>query len=306
MNAYDFLGKNDKKETIVSINDIRTDGGTQYRGYLSDNVVIEYSTAMKEGDEFPPIETVFDGQFHWVVDGFHRLAALSRIGVVTAKVTFVDGTLDEAKVLALSSNRFHGLQRDTSTKLKIGMAAIRNPLLKDKSQYEISKITGLSQPFIKSLRDPDAKLRQQEAREKSVMRKIKQEVTNPISIEELTAGMYPDEFEIALANNVDAAQRRFMYSFLEADDKLKLAYDEIERLNQRVATLELHCAGLLNEKAEAIKMAKRAQKRSEILQARLDALQGPQEDIRLNAEVKGREEILHIKAGYPNSCSSMN
>ena len=119
MRSIEELKKASRELMDVSQRLLRTDGGTQYRDGIEEETMCDYLDAMKDGAVFPPIETVFDGQHHWVVDGFHRLAAHYRRGSPSIKVSCIHGTLEEARLLALGANTQHGLRRDAKTKRRI-------------------------------------------------------------------------------------------------------------------------------------------------------------------------------------------
>jgi predicted nucleic acid-binding Zn-ribbon protein len=51
-----------------------------------------------------------------------------------------------------------------------------------------------------------------------------------------------------------------MYKMLEADDALKVAHEEIKRLNLAYAQLDVRFKGLMNERNQAVKMVKELQK----------------------------------------------
>jgi hypothetical protein len=261
---------------------------------------------MKDSVEFPPIEAVFDGEYYWVTDGFHRLAAYSRLGRPFMEVSFISGTLDDARLLALSSNATHGLQRSQITKRRIGLEAIAHTVFKDCSSYEIAKFCGLSEPFIRSLRDPAVKGQQQLARERSTVKKIKLKVTNPILTEkqetdgslmsdeydcDLSHGAEPDEDELKKCELSLEADIAIMNKLLEADEPLKVAHEEIKCLATINEQLELRLNGLMNERNAAVQQAKRVQKRCERLLRELNAFKRPGAYFRLNAEVSARADI---------------
>ena len=72
----------------VKLDDIRIDGGTQGRLVIDQPTVYSYRDAMMDGDEFPLIETVFDGSTHWLVDGFHRYHAFKLLGLKNIDVKY--------------------------------------------------------------------------------------------------------------------------------------------------------------------------------------------------------------------------
>jgi len=80
----------------------------------------------------------------------------------------------------------------------------------------------------------------------------------------------PDEAELAAMEAAEAADREILAKLLDSDDALATAHAEITRLNAVVAGLQQRVNGLLNEKAEAIKHAKRESNRAAKLQKELD------------------------------------
>ena len=71
----------------------------------------------------------------------------------------------------------------------------------------------------------------------------------------------PDEAELRAAEMQEQADQEAFNKLLLADDKLAAAYAEIKRLNAVNAVLESRMQGLMNEKAEAIRLCKSLQRR---------------------------------------------
>ena len=61
--------------TLLPIEDIRTDGGTQPRVQMHQPTIKEYIDDMKNGALFPPLTVFYDGAEYWLADGFHRIEA---------------------------------------------------------------------------------------------------------------------------------------------------------------------------------------------------------------------------------------
>jgi len=256
----------------VNLNDIRIDGGTQGRVVIDQQHVYHMVEMMKEGYEFDPIDTNFDGVTYWLVDGFHRYHAYKLMGIKEVTIKYVPGTQEEAVIRSYGVNSKHGLPRSLEDKKKVVQEALANPLLKDKSNYEIAKICVVSQPFVAGVRDPEKKKKQKEAKEKSIKKKAQeltaQETTNPISSEKPTvrenpnpnAGIGPDEEELKANELALQADMEIMYKLLESDDALATAHEEIKRLNLAYAQLDARFKGLMNERNQAVKMVKELQK----------------------------------------------
>jgi hypothetical protein len=129
-------------ETVeIAIASIRRDGGTQPRDKIDDQVVQDFTAAMKGGAVFPPVVVFFDGTDHWLADGFHRLRAFEAAGINTALCEFRNGTLQEAKAFAAGANQTHGVRRSNEDKARAVMLALE--VMADKSDKEIARHDGV-------------------------------------------------------------------------------------------------------------------------------------------------------------------
>jgi hypothetical protein len=255
----------------VSLNDIRIDGGTQGRILIDQPTVYSYIESMKNGDIFPPMLTMFDGTTHWLVDGFHRYHAYKILGMKDVSIDYKAGTQEEAQVMSFGVNGKHGKPRTNEDKRKVVEAALEHPLTKDKSSYEIAKICDVSQPFVAGIRDPEKKKKQEESKQRHVVKKAEQiagadhdeaKNTNQISISDPDprVGMTPDEDELKANDLAFQADTETLYKLLESNDALKTAHEEIKRLNLLNAQLSVRINGLMGERNEAVKMVKELQK----------------------------------------------
>lgn len=302
MRSIEALKQAPRELMDVSQGLLRTDGGTQYRNGIEEETMRDYLDAMRDGTVFPPIETVFDGQHHWVVDGFHRLAAHYRRGSPSIKVSCIHGTLEEARLLALGANTQHGLRRDAKTKRRIVEEAIQHPAFQEESNYVIAKFCGVSQPFVAAMRNPEAKERQEKNRQKSMAKKLQPE-PDSVRLPESDSTQadpqpYPDDGHAPSREEIEAteealkADQDMMYKILESDDALKMVVEENNRLNLRKAQLEVRLRGLMNEKNECIRMLKSKEREVERLRRKIRHLEPTRSDISIGAEVAARSEIV--------------
>ena len=304
MRSIEELKQANREITEVPTHLLRTDGGTQYRDGIDDETMREYLDAMREGAVFPPIEAVFDGLHHWVVDGFHRLAAFSRLGSPAIKVFFLHGSVDEARLLALGANAHHGLRRDAKTKRRIVQEALQHPALKDASNYTIAKHCGVSAPFVAAVRSPEIRKRQDENRVKSA-KKVLESDSTPEHVETIPAAKAseievnaPNDYAAPSREEIEAAEEAFkadqdmMYKMLESDDALQVAVEENKRLNLRVAQLETRLRGLMNERNECVKMIKSRGREIERLRRDLQVYKPTRSEIAINVEVAARQKLL--------------
>ena len=257
----------------VKIDAIRIDGGTQCRLVIDQPTVYSYLEAMKEGDVFPLMETVFDGSTHWLIDGFHRYHAYKLLGIKEIEIQYKPGTLQDAQIEALKANSKHGKPLTNEDKRNKVEMALTIEGFDKKTNYEIAKICQVSQSFVASVRDPKVKQKQKENDAKRHVKKAT-ENTSGTSSEKATlrenpyAGVAPDDDEIKATELALVADQEAMYKLLEADDALATAHGEIKRLNHLNAQLEVRLHGLMNEKNEAVKMVKQLQKENDKLKAK--------------------------------------
>lgn len=263
----------------VKLDAIRLDGGTQCRVVIDQPTVYGYLEAMKEGDEFPLLETVFDGATHWLTDGFHRWHAYKLMGIKELEVKYKPGTLQDAQIEALKANAKHGKTLTNEDKRNKVEMALKIDGFDKKTNYEIANVCGVSQSFVASVRDPAKKEKQAADKMKHVVKKAEeQSITSLTSSENATDrentekilanGQNPDEAEIQASERALQADQDAMYKLLESDEPLKVAHEEIKRLNYLVAQQETRIHGLMNERNEAVKMLKKLQKETDKLKAK--------------------------------------
>lgn len=259
---------------MIDINSIRIDGGTQCRVVIDQPTVYTYLEAMKEGAEFPLMETVFDGATYWLTDGFHRYHAYKLLGIKQIEVKSKSGTLRDAQIEALKANGKHGkplTNEDKRNKVKMALEIEGFNKLTD---AEIARYCDVSKPFVAAIRKPEVKEKQKQNVEKHFAEKANKKETssNLITQDNKVAsshdGVAPDEEEMRATELAIQADQEAMYKLLESDDALATAHEEIKRLNLRNAQLETRLHGLMNEKNEAVKMVKDLQKQLDKLRAK--------------------------------------
>jgi hypothetical protein len=251
----------------------------QMREVMDQALIYSYVQLMKEGAVFDPMSATFDGDTYWLDGGHHRYQAYKLLNVREVAVDYTDGDFDEAFRKALCSNHKNGKQRSNDDKRKAVLKCfLRYP---DMSNYEVAKAVEVSQSFVAGIRDPEVKARQDEARERSVGKKLGQKpdtTTSPTSSENTTdddcgkkttsptsslkttldtdqaLGAVPsdeeiEEAQVSLQKDIDS-----MHRLLEADDKLAEAFEEIKKLNLRNTQLESRMKAIMNEKNSAVKV----------------------------------------------------
>jgi hypothetical protein len=121
---------------------LRTDGDTQPRSQMNEEVAEDYAQEMRDGVTLPPVDATFDGDQYWLWDGFHRLQAAKKAGKTTISVTVTPGTVEDARWLALAANKNHGLRRSNEDKKLSVEKALR--LWPDRSDHVIAEHVGVN------------------------------------------------------------------------------------------------------------------------------------------------------------------
>lgn len=131
---------------------IRTDGGTQPRAEISNEVVQDYAQDMLQGAKFPAVVVFYDGAAYWLADGFHRVAAakVARLTEIDADVR--QGSLEDAKWYSYSVNQSHGLRRTNADKRRAVEAALAHPNARGKTDHDIAKHCGVDAKTIGTYR----------------------------------------------------------------------------------------------------------------------------------------------------------
>jgi chromosome segregation ATPase len=228
----------------IKLKDIRIDGNTQFRDRTNEAVVKEYQEAMMEGKAFPPLKTVFDGATHWLFDGFHRAHAIRNLGLEEIEVDYIQGSQEDAQILAMGANSEHGLQRTNADKRKVVEAAIIHPRLQGKSNREIADICKVSHSFVAAIRDPEVKERQRENVKKHYENKEEPAQDTGVELHDMNMEIAQDnerlerqvaELEIKLATESlmeSAEAKEQITKSLETKD------EEIARLKNTITALE--------------------------------------------------------------------
>ena len=143
----------------LSLTSLKINGGTQPREAISDETVLEYAEALRDGAVFPPVVVVRDGANLWLVDGFHRFHAHRRCGRETIAADVREGTLRDAVLHSLSANVEHGLRRSNADKRKAVLTMLTNKLVATNdegnpwSNREVARRCCVSLDLVNRLRD---------------------------------------------------------------------------------------------------------------------------------------------------------
>jgi hypothetical protein len=125
------------KREWVPLDRLIRDPGLQMRASLPDGLtdpgtVERYREAIEDGDEFPPLEVVSDGETYWLFDGFQRAAALGLAAKGSAECLIYHGSYHDALLRSISANARHGLTRTVNDCRRALTTLIDTPELLEK------------------------------------------------------------------------------------------------------------------------------------------------------------------------------
>ncbi|MGQ4807809.1 hypothetical protein NKDENANG_01169 [Candidatus Entotheonellaceae bacterium PAL068K] len=146
-------GRATMTETLT-LETIRTDGGTQPRAYLNELVVSEYVEAMADGIDFPPVAVFYNGSNDWLADGFHRFFAAKQHGTLVMSADVHQGTRREAILHAAGANVPHGLRRTNADQWRAVRRLRQDEEWQCWSDREIARPCGVTHSFVGKLRKP--------------------------------------------------------------------------------------------------------------------------------------------------------
>lgn len=121
----------------LPISRIKLNGGTQPRAAMHEPTITEYTEAIEEGVKLPPVTVFFDGEQHWLADGFHRVGAHVRAGLTEIEADVRQGSRRDAMLFSFAANATHGLPRTSDDKRRVVQAMLTDP---DWSQWSNRKI----------------------------------------------------------------------------------------------------------------------------------------------------------------------
>ena len=141
-----------EKTSTLELNEIERDTATQTRLYIDSEKVEQYAEAMKEGAEFDPIITFYDGSRYYLADGWHRLHAADQAGKNTIKTIIYEGTKRDAIWYALHANVKHGKQLTSADKRRAVGIALDDAEWSCLPDREIAKHCGCSYTTVQRIR----------------------------------------------------------------------------------------------------------------------------------------------------------
>ena len=136
----------------LAIDLIRTDGGTQMRAELSQDVYLDYRDKWLTGVEFDPVVVFYDGSTYWLADGFHRFYGAREAKRASLPCDVRQGTQRDAILFATGANAAHGLRRTNADKRQAVTKLLSDEEWVSWSDNKIAEQAAVSQPFVMQIR----------------------------------------------------------------------------------------------------------------------------------------------------------
>ena len=153
----------------------------------------DYAEAMKQGQGFPPLSAIWDGETYWLWDGYHRKLAAEQAGIDEFQIDVAEGTLQDAEWLALSANVTHGFRRSNEDKRRAIKLAFECPSGKSKTDAEIATHIGVAVATVSKYNPNRVNFQSESLHESSYYRKGRDgkerlyRVTKPSSTAKITS-----------------------------------------------------------------------------------------------------------------------
>lgn len=137
---------------LLSLSLVKLDPEIQPRQKLNQEVITEYSEAMRRGGQFPPIIAYFDDTEYWLADGFHRIQAWKTTGKSKVLVEVRPGSRREAMLFAVGANLNYGFQRTNADRHRAVERLLNDEKWSRWSNREIARRCGVHHQLVGNLR----------------------------------------------------------------------------------------------------------------------------------------------------------
>ncbi len=127
----------------MPVDQISIDPRLQIRAAISVQVAGDYAESMRNDVSMPPVAVFFDGQTHWLADGFHRIKAAAMAGIAEISADVRDGSFRDALRHALGAN---------ADKRRAVEAALADPEWGALSNRKIAGLCRVSHAFVNIIR----------------------------------------------------------------------------------------------------------------------------------------------------------
>lgn len=148
---------------VIQLAWIRAAEDGQPRVKLDQKAIADYVAGYEAEDAIPPIVVFYEygsglagkpsGPTYWLGDGFHRLAAMLKLGTVKKLVELRRGSRRDALLYAIETNARHGVRFSNADKRRSVVLLLADEEWSKWSDREIAKRVGVSNKFVSNIRN---------------------------------------------------------------------------------------------------------------------------------------------------------
>jgi DNA modification methylase len=132
---------------------IRTDGNVRARIDVNPVVTAEYAKLMTEGVLFLPVVLFFDGNDHWLADGFYRVSAATSLERTQISAQIHQGSQRDAQLFAIAANNAHGERYTSKDKRHAVLTLLMDAEWNGWSNYQIARHCGVTEGTVRKYRE---------------------------------------------------------------------------------------------------------------------------------------------------------
>jgi hypothetical protein len=133
------------------LDELTLDAEIQPRETMASHVIAEYAALYREGHDLSAILVFFDGDVHWLADGFHRVCAARQAGLRRLPAEVRQGDKRDAMLYACEANK-HGKLRTNADKRRVVLRLLTDPEWCQWSAGVIAQHCGVSGEFVRKIK----------------------------------------------------------------------------------------------------------------------------------------------------------
>lgn len=138
---------------MLSLAQLRRDGGTQFRKAIDALVVADYAMKIERGEKLPDPLAFYDGSDYWLADGFQTVGAHEKLRHTEIDVNVKTGTRRDAVLYAATeANRNHGVPFTREEKRDRVQALLNDPEWSKWSNTLIAEKCGVDEKLVRTMR----------------------------------------------------------------------------------------------------------------------------------------------------------
>lgn len=153
----------------LPLNVITLDADLQPRAKIDDATQQDYMSHIAEGGTLPPVLVIYDGDKHYLVDGYHRWHAHKALGLVEIAAEVRPGNALDAVMASLQANAEHGKRRVEADFRRGYQIAVNYKLVQPTDSERVAAILRCTERWARDLTS-DARERERILRDEAIVK----------------------------------------------------------------------------------------------------------------------------------------